>query len=115
MAALAAVDKLMVTVLSKSGRLGRTLPPAELASHLNAVAVSATTRQGFAELLERLAAVLAVGLLPVEVTLPYNASELVQLFRQRGSVESEEYRDAGIYIKGKLPPELLSRYAPYAS
>jgi len=36
-------------------------------------------------------------------------------FRQRSAVEAEEYTRAGLRLEGKLPPELLAMFAPYAS
>jgi GTP-binding protein HflX len=105
--------KLIVTALNKVDLLPNGLPAEELASHPNAVAISATTRAGFPDLLAKLGAVLALGLQRITVTVPYAAHDLVQLFRQRGSVESEEYRDGGLRMTGRVPPELLGAFAPY--
>jgi len=113
--ALGAADKLVVTALNKADLLPAPLPTEDLQAHPNPVLISAATRAGFADLLERIEAVLDLGLQPITVTLPYNANDLAQVFRQRGAVEAEEYTRAGLRLEGKIPPELLAMFAPYAS
>ncbi len=115
LATLGAGNKLIVTALNKMDLVPGGLSPDDLESFPNPAPISALTRAGLPDLLEKLAAVLAVNLLPIRVTLPYDAGELAQLFRQRGSVESEEYVEKGLRISGKVPPALLPAFAPYSA
>ena len=49
----------------------------------------------------------------VEVSIPYSESGLVDLFRRKGVVESEEHTAEGTVLKGRLPARYVTQYEPY--
>jgi GTP-binding protein HflX len=81
--------------------------PSRIASDLQLpqdyVPVSAARGWGLQDLLGRIQDKLRASWLPVEVLIPYGASEIVSLFHERGIIDSEEHTDAGTRISGRLP------------
>ena len=109
---LEADEKPRVTALNKIDLLD---DPSEVDTSLypNAVAVSALQKVGLDPLLEQISRVLAASMEAVKVIIPYDKSELVELFHRRGRVEQEEHRSDGTYIAGRIPRSLLSYFAQY--
>jgi GTP-binding protein HflX len=109
---LEADEKPRVTALNKIDLLD---DPSEVDTSLypNAVAVSALQKVGFDALLEKISQVLAASMEAIEVMIPYDKSELVELFHRRGRVEQEEHRPQGTYISGRLPRSLRGYYEQY--
>jgi len=64
-------------------------------------------------LLEKIAQVLATSMEAIRVIIPYDKSELVELFHRRGRVELEEHRPEGTVIAGRIPRSLRGYYAQY--
>ncbi len=110
--ALDAATKPRVTALNKvdlledSSEIDITLYP-------NAVPLSALCQTGLDDLRTKLAEVLANSMEVVQVTLPYEKSELVELFHRRGHVLREEHNPEGTLLEGKLPRSLCGYYRPY--
>ena len=77
------------------------------------VTISARTGEGVDHLLQAVDDVLAQSMSAVEVLIPYEASEMAALFRQRGYIEEEDYREAGNLIRGKLPRRLVPQFQRY--
>ena len=109
---LEAGEKPRVTALNKIDLLDE---PSEVDTSLypNAVAVSALQKVGLNALLEQIAQVLAASMEAVQVIIPYDKSELVELFHRRGRVEQEEHRSDGTFISGRIPRSLLGFFAQY--
>jgi len=109
---LEADEKPRVTALNKIDLLN---DPSEVDTSLypNAVAVSALQKVGLDPLLEQIATVLADSMEAVRVIIPYDKSELVELFHRRGRVEQEEHRSDGTSIAGRIPRSLLGYFAQY--
>jgi GTP-binding protein HflX len=109
---LEAGEKPRVTALNKIDLLDE---PSEVDTSLypNAVAVSALQKVGLNALLEQIARVLAASMEAVQVIIPYDKSELVELFHRRGRVEQEEHRSDGTFISGRIPRSLLGFFAQY--
>jgi GTP-binding protein HflX len=109
---LEADEKPRVTALNKIDLLD---DPSEVDTSLypNAVAVSALQKVGLDPLLEQISRVLAASMEAVKVIIPYDKSELVELFHRRGRVEQEEHRSDGTWIVGRIPRSLLSYFAQY--
>ncbi len=105
-------DKPRVTALNKIDLLD---DPREVDTTLfpNAVPVSALKRSGLEALLEKIAQVLADSMEAVQVIIPFNKSELVELFHRRGYVEQEEHHPNGTYLCGRLPRTLKGYYRAY--
>ena len=107
---LEADEKPRVTALNKIDLLD---DPSEVDTSLypHAVAVSALQKVGLDALLAQIAQVLAASMEEVQVIIPYNKSELVELFHRRGRVEQEEHRSNGTFIAGRIPRSLLNYFA----
>lgn len=109
---LEAQDKPQVTALNKMDLID---DPEEIDTTLypNAVPVSALTQQGLDELLAMIAEVLTQNMVAVDVLIPYNKGDLVELFYRRGNVEEEEHQSKGIHLIGYVPRSLYGFYSPY--
>jgi GTPase len=104
---LEAGEKPRVTALNKVDLLDE---PSEVDTSLypHAVAVSALQKVGLDALLAQIAQVLAANMEAVQVIIPYDKSELVELFHRRGRVELEEHQPNGTFIAGRIPRSLLN-------
>ncbi len=109
---LEALDKPRVTALNKIDLLA---DPSELDTTLypNAVPVSALQRVGMDALREKIAAVLAASMEAARVLIPFDKSELVELFHRRGHVAQEEHQPDGTLLVGRIPRSLRGYYKPY--
>jgi GTP-binding protein HflX len=109
----------MLTVLNKIDRIGTGVDPITLATEFglepDVVPVSALTGAGLVLLLERIEDRLGVieQLIEIEVLVPFDATDLVALFHERGQVAEVGYQPLGTLIRGRLPRYLLQRFAPY--
>lgn len=72
------------------------------------VPISAQQGVGIEELLETIERILVERMVEIEVTLPYNAGDLVALWHKQGIVEEQEYGPDGVRIRGKLPQWMAS-------
>jgi len=110
---LEADEKPRVTALNKIDLLD---DPSEIDTSLypNAIAVSALRKIGLDALLEKIVRVLAASMEAVQVTIPYDKSELVELFHRRGHIDREEHRPEGTFLAGRIPHSLQGYYAQYA-
>ncbi len=79
----------------------------------DAVPISARRGLGLEALLERVEDALGSQLVELHVQIPYNATELVNLFHRKGIVEIQEYSPRGTRLKGKLPQALAREFAKY--
>ncbi len=111
---LHAADKPRVTALNKIDLVG---DPDDIDSSLypNAVAVSALRGTGLEALGEMIGTVLAASMRSVQVVIPFNKGELVELFHRRGHVEREEHQADGTLLTGRIPRSLNGYYAPYST
>ncbi len=109
---LEALDKPRVTALNKIDLLA---DPSELDTTLypNAVPVSALQRTGLDALREKIAAVLAASMEAARVLIPFDKSELVELFHRRGHVAQEEHQPEGTLLVGRIPRSLRGYFKPY--
>lgn len=116
---LEAGNKTVVTALNKVDRIDLSDPAMQerldeaLAAYPNAVAISAQTGAGLAELRAKLDRVLYAQMAPVDVLIPYDHGELVSFFHQYGFVEQEEHTVDGTRLQGRMPVELAGRFADY--
>ena len=77
------------------------------------VAVSARCGSGLEPLLLRVQEQIAAAFIPIKVRIPYAESDLVSLFRSRGTVEREDHRAEGTVITGRLPASLLPSFRAF--
>jgi GTP-binding protein HflX len=119
---LGLAEKPVWTALNKVDRIVTNWPvrggmPAALGGALeeqpHAVAISAEKAWGLSELLECVDEVLAGELLPMTADLPYDQGRLLNLWRSRGSIETEEYRAEGVRVVGRLPRALCAQFERY--
>lgn len=119
LAELNVAGKPMITALNKIDMLEDDTDPAAVADDLNLpddfVPVSATRNLGIDTLLQRIedALGLADGVARVDVYIPYDRSELVNLFHQAGKVEHVSHGDEGTRLTGTLPRRLRERFEPF--
>jgi GTP-binding protein HflX len=108
---IGAAGKPILSALNKIDRLSD--PDAVLSlgpDFSDGVAISALTGSGLDALLIRVEEILETQMAWLEVTIPYEMGELVDLFHRRGLVEREEYADAGTRIAGRIPRALTGRF-----
>jgi GTP-binding protein HflX len=134
LADLGVADKPRVVALNKLDRLfpnghagngssnGAAMPDldqisAQVASDMelgpNFVPVSARKGWGLDALLIRIQEVLATGLVPIKVLIPYAASELVSMFHEKGVIMVEEHTGQGTLIEGRIPSRFASPFREF--
>ncbi len=108
---LRAAHKPRITALNKLDLLsaGDTIPLA-LVDLPNAVRISALEQQGLPPLLALVEEMLERQMAPIDVLIPYEQGELVDLFHRRGLIHEERYTEEGTHIRGLLPRRLAGRY-----
>lgn len=77
------------------------------------VLVSAAKRMGLADLLETMQTLTIMSMRPVDVVLPYNRGDLLNVMHQRGVLEFVEHGADGVHIRGRAQPSLAGALAPY--
>lgn len=105
---LDAADKPRVTALNKIDLLEDV--DIDTSLYPNAVPVSALQRIGLDDLRAKIAEVLANSMESVRLVIPYEKTELVELFHRRGHVLKEEHRAEGTFLEGRLPRSLCGYY-----
>lgn len=83
--------------------------------YANAVPISALQRIGLAELNLKIAEVLANTMEAVRVIVPYERSDLVELFHRRGHLFKEEHCAEGTILQGRIPCSLVGYYQAFQS
>jgi GTP-binding protein HflX len=80
-----------------------------MARQEHAAAISARTGEGLADLLRLVAERLEQALVPVDLTLPWNAQDLLSEVHQRGRVLSEQFQEEGIALNARVPVDVAQR------
>ena len=118
LAELGAAEKPRVVALNKVDLLGpasRRRALATLASRYPAaVAISATKRTGFTELLEAMDRASRGEMVEVELLVPYGSEGVLADLRRIGRVERTEYVEGGTRAWGWAPRHATRRFEPYA-
>ena len=109
---LEAQEKPRVTALNKVDLLD-DVSEVDTSLYPNAVAVSALQKVGLDALSEKISEVLADFMGDIEVLIPFERGDLVELFYRRGSVRQETHEAEGTRITGRIPRSLRGYYAPY--
>lgn len=109
---IGAAGKPTIGVLNKIDRLSdsATVFP-HIPGFSDGVAISALTGVGLDGLLARVEEKLEGQMVHLEVLIPYNLGELVDLYHRRGLIEREEHTETGTRIAGRLPRELTGRFS----
>lgn len=79
----------------------------------SALKVSAKTGEGIDNLLQALDTMLADRIVKIEAVIPYDKMQLVAAMRADGTVETEEYRENGVYVKGFVKKTKAYIYSDY--
>ena len=74
---------------------------------------SAKTGYGLDKLLQKLDETLSDRVHTIRVLLPYDKLGLAAPMRERGSVQTEEYRENGLYLEGIVKTEDLHCFEGY--
>jgi GTP-binding protein HflX len=108
---IGAGDRPMISTINKIDRLEAPEMIADLLEVIpGAVPISALRGDGLDQLLGRIEVVLEAEMAWVDVVVPYESGELVDLFHRRGLVESAEHTGSGTHIVGRVPRALLGRF-----
>jgi len=86
---------------------------AVLTDYPDAVAVSALTAYGLADLLETIEQALARRMVNILARLPYAESELLAMLHRYGIVEQEEHEASGVLVRGRVPPAVATHFERY--
>ena len=109
---IGAAGKPVISALNKVDRLpapGAVNPL--VGQFTNSVPISALTGEGLEQLLAQVEAVLESRMVWLDVHIPFESGELVNLFHRRGLIEREEHTELGTRIAGRIPRELASRFS----
>ncbi|MBI2939987.1 MAG: GTPase HflX [Chloroflexi bacterium] len=126
LAELGLSDRPVITALNKidllapaDGRAGGGAPeevpswPSGATFDPTATPVSAVRGWGFELLIARVEAALARRWVVVTVCVPYQADQLIQLFRQRARLADEKYTPDGALLSGQLPERYVSQFRSF--
>jgi GTP-binding protein HflX len=102
----------MITAINKVDALGDA-PDLEAAPDPDTVLVSARTGLGIEALRTRIDAKINEETPWVAALIPYDRSDLVDLFHRRGQPARVEYLADGTEIEGRLPSRFVERFRPY--
>jgi GTP-binding protein HflX len=104
----------IITVLNKIDRLSDPERAQDaLADYPNSYAISALTGAGIDEMLGALRVKLFEAYVPITVLLPHQEGSLIAFFHEKGRVERVEHDQKGVYMQGRLPGRLVSRFTPF--
>lgn len=104
---LGALDRPVITALNKADLRAEPIPESDLEAFPNPVVISATTGEGLWALRATMGRVLADAYHDLTVHIPYTHGALVHLFRERGTIQSEEFTGTGTRLSGRLPRTLV--------
>ncbi|MEV7426796.1 MULTISPECIES: GTPase HflX [unclassified Streptomyces] len=108
-----ALDVREIVVINKADAADPLVLQRLLRAERYAIAVSARTGQGIAELLALIDEELPRPEVEVEVLLPYTHGALVSRTHAEGEVLSEEHTSEGTVLKARVHEELAAALAPY--
>jgi len=104
----------VITVLNKIDLLSDPAAARSAVEHFpQAVAISARSGEGIADLLGMLRSTLYETFTPILVCLPYLQGQLISLFHEFGQVERLEHGRKGVLLQGRIPGRLVARFKPW--
>jgi GTPase len=84
-----------------------------MAATLPMVRISALQGEGIGDLLRCINENLLLQFVALDVLIPYNRGELVAKFHQFGTIEHENYEEAGTHLRGHIPGNHSHRFAAF--
>lgn len=114
---IGAGDRPRYLVLNKTDKIPQTitLPPHSSRGYGKVFSVSALQGDGLDTLKKEIINYFVRTDKQYECILPYDKAGAVSYFHENGTVELEEYREDGIYLKGKMPPGHFAKVRSYES
>ncbi len=101
-------DEIILKVWNKIDKLGH-----EGCMDDPSVRISALTGEGISGLKKRIESLLKDNMTLVEGLLRYSQGGLLNQIHKRGTVELEEHREGGTYLRAYVPPVLAARLRPF--
>lgn len=101
-------DKPIITVFNKQDRLEEDSVIRDFKADYT-VKTSAKTGAGLLELQETIEAVLREQKVFIERIYPYSDAAKIQLIRKYGELETEEYREDGIFVRAYVPVQVYAK------
>ncbi len=100
-------DKPVLTVFNKIDR-GKPELPMEVKDFKgdDTAFISAKEKTGIEALLEKTERLLNAGFVRIEKTFSYDEAGKIQLIRQYGKLEEEQYTEEGIFVRAGVPAEI---------
>lgn len=111
---LGAGDKPTITVFNKADLVKDQYALRELVMNTeNSVYISAKTKEGLPQLMDRVVGTLENLLVEVNLRVPYERSDLVAQCYEYGRVLKAEYKEDGIYVEARVTHYLAGHVAPF--
>ena len=118
LAEIDAGDKPMVTVFNKLDLLdeedAEMLKYEAACSDDYSVGISSLTGEGLSDFVSVVEDALAGLLVPIELEIPYDCGNEMNLIHEIGSVEVVDYREKGTYVLGRVPRSLAMKLEKYS-
>lgn len=104
-------DKPILTAFNKIDRLGDGIKGMVFKDSRSDEVVKISAKQHIAleELLEKIEKILNAGFVQIEKIFSYDEAGKIQLIRKYGNLETEEYREDGIFVKAAIPSEYVNK------
>ena len=107
---LEAVDKPTIVVLNKIDKLeDKDFLESLLNTYENAVCISALNGDQLSDLLEKISEMLSSLVIDMQVVIPINRMDLINLAHQEGQVFSIKYYNDSIYLHAAVSPKLAGQ------
>jgi len=110
---LGALDKPRITVLNKMDRLSDKALVHEFENFDEPVAISALTGENVPRLLEKISELLMGGLVKLELSIPLQRMDLMNLIHREGQVHSLKYSSRTVRVRATLPPRIAGQVGEY--
>jgi GTP-binding protein HflX len=95
--------------------ISRDLTDAVTAEGVNSVMVSARTGRGLEDLKSELAELAGMGMIPVQLMLPYDKSSVLGYIRDNGIIEQMEYLERGTFVRARIKASHFNAVAKWAA
>jgi GTP-binding protein HflX len=110
LAELGCADKPTIMAFNKIDLVDDREHMAQLASReAPAALISAQTSEGLDDLLRLIGERLEQDLVPVELTVPWSAQDLLSEAHQRGRILSEDFEEKGVALTARVPEDVAHR------
>ena len=108
---LGAENKKVITVFNKIDNLEQRAGLKDLAdSFENAVFISAKTKENVDALIEKVQELIAGALVEINVDIPLNRMDLVNLIHKEGTMHKIEYFSDKIQLSASIPPKIANKF-----